>query len=86
MVAKVDVNGELDRQRDSEYTDIDGGSFYVVAPESKTGPIEYIPETARPYREFDFGYGSFVAYAPEGGFTEPEKEEVINILSSFRVE
>lgn len=86
MVAKVDVNGELDRKLDSEYTDMDGGSFYVVAPESKIGTIEYIPETAKPYSEFDFGYGSFVAYAPDQQFTEQEVQEITEILASFRTE
>ncbi|MDD3340051.1 MAG: hypothetical protein PHS82_14480 [Lachnospiraceae bacterium] len=86
MVAKVDVNGELDRQLDDEYTDIDGGSFYVVAPESKIGTIEYIPETVNPYSEFDFGYGSFVAYAPDQQFTEQEVQEITQILASFRTE
>lgn len=35
--------------------------------------------------EFDFGYGSFTATVPPNGFTPKEEQEVIAILSSFRV-
>lgn len=86
MIGKVKVTGELNRQLDHNYTDIDGKTFYIVAPESKIGTIEYIPELENPYTEFDFGYGSFVAYAPENGFTEQEEQEIKQILSSFRTE
>lgn len=85
VVAKVKVNGMLNRQQDMEYTDIDGDTLYTVLPESMIGSFEYIASYI-PHEEFDFGYGSFTATVPEGVLTPKEEKEIIAILSSFRSE
>lgn len=87
VVAELKVTGTMDMRHDSEFTDIDGSVSYAVIPESRIGLHD---DVRNPYCvEFGFKYGSgisFIASAPEDGFTWAEKKVVIDILKSFRVE
>ena len=77
----------MDRKWDSDFTEIDGGSFYAVVPESYLGEREYVKQVGD-IDEFSFDYPrphAFIAESPDGKFTEKEEKEVIEILKSFRV-
>ncbi len=86
VVAKLKQTGEMDMAADSEFTDIDGETAYAVLPELQLGVNESV---RNPYCiDFGFNYSggiSFIASAPEGGFTEQDEKLVIEILKSFRV-
>ena len=87
MVAQLKLIGTLDMQKDKEYTEVDGGVAYAVLPET----FESIHSgLTHPYiLDFSFWYAgnvALIADAPDGGFTEQEKQEVIAILASFRDE
>lgn len=86
VVAKLTVTGELDMKTDSDFRDVNGSVSYAVIPESLLGVDEAV---RNPYSvEYGFKYGdgiSFVAEAPEDGFTKEEEKCVIEILKSFRV-
>ena len=86
MVAKLKITGTMDPRTDINFTDIDGSVFYAVLPESAIGTREYVNRAFN--AEFSFDYSShisFIASAPQGGFTAAEEAEVIAVLSSFRV-
>jgi hypothetical protein len=87
MVAKVYNVGELFLQTDIEYSvvDDDPGTFAVL-PESWIGEQEGMPGLATE-ASLAFEYSnllSFTCTIPEGGLTDAEEREVIQILSSFR--
>ena len=87
VVAKVKAKATMDRKWDSDFTEIDGGSFYAVVPESYLGEREYVKQVGD-IDEFSFDYPrphAFIAESPDGKFTEKEEKEVIEILKSFRV-
>lgn len=84
MVGEIKAVGEYD-MKTGELIPFDGGISYAVIPESYIGTHEAVA-LAGYQEEFSF-YDGVIVYAdtPEGGFTEDEKQEVIQILSSFRV-
>ena len=65
---------------DSDFRDVNGSVSYAVIPESLLGVDEAV---RNPYSvEYGFKYGdgiSFVAEAPEDGFTKEEEKCVIEI-------
>lgn len=85
VVAQLKVTGELDMKVDSDFKEVDGSIAYAVIPESLLGIDE---DVRNPYCiEYGFKYGdgiSFIAEAPENGFTKQEESVVIEILKSFR--
>lgn len=86
VVAKLSVTGEMDMKIDSDFKDVNGSVAYAVIPESLVGVDDSV---RNPYCvEYGFKYGggiSFIAEAPEDGFTKEEEKCVIEILKSFRV-
>lgn len=87
MVAKVKTVGEMYLREESEYTPIDGGTVYAVLPETYIG--EYDARGAD-MLALSFWYGgnvSLIAHPPRNGgeFTEQEVQEVMAILTSFRI-
>ena len=87
MVAKLKVTGHLDMKSDTDFENVDGAISYAVLPESSIGTEDNV---RGPFEsEFSFwysGYVSLIASSPDGQFTETEEQQVIKILSSFRVE
>ncbi len=62
------------------------GSFFAVLPKSEQGETYYKSVLEA---EFSFWHGnhiSFVCTSPDWSFSEEEKQEIIGIMSSFRVE
>ncbi len=62
------------------------GSFFAVLPKSEQGETYY---KSMLEAEFSFWHGnhiSFVCTSPDWSFTEEEEQEIIGIMSSFRVE
>lgn len=87
MVAKLKVVGELQMDTDSDYTRVDGSVYYAVVPESYEGLHDVVGMDGI-YGQFRFKYPgacAFIAEAPGGRFTRTEEDEVVDILSSFRV-
>ena len=86
MVAQLKVTGQLNMKTDSKFEDVDGTIGYAVIPESYSGVNE---DVRGPFKaEFVFwysGYISFTAMSPDGTFTDSEQQEVIAVLSTFRV-
>lgn len=86
VVAKLKVTGELDMMNDTDFKDVDGKVSYAVIPESQLGVDE---DVRGPYcAEYGFNYSggiSFIAEAPEDGFTKKEEKQVVEILKSFKV-
>ena len=86
MVGEIKAIGEYDIKT-GDLNPFDGGTSYAVMPES------YICEHDAAglsgfLDEFSFTYASnilFYSEAPNGVFTDSDKQEVIQILSSFRV-
>jgi hypothetical protein len=87
MVCRIEVTGELFMGIDDDYKPVSGKESYAVMPESYIGTHEATGLTGY-YEEFSSDYGGYLLYAeaPDGSFTEEEKQEVIQILSTFRVE
>ena len=86
MVAKLKVTGHLNMKEDVDFTEIDGSVSYAVLPKSREEEFETIRSVYT--SEFSFWYSghiSFIASAPDGQFTESEEQEVIEILTSFKV-
>ena len=86
VVAKLKQTGEMDMKNDSDFKDIDGKTAYAVMPESQLGVFDSVRNAY--CIEFGFEYAgglSFIAEAPEDGFTKQEEKAVIKILKSFRV-
>ena len=87
MVAKLKVTGHLDMKSDTDFENVDGAISYAVLPESSIGTADNV---RGPFEsEFSFWYSgcvSLIASSPDGQFTETEEQQVIKILSSFRVE
>lgn len=87
MVAKVKVIGELSMDGESDYTSVDGETFYAVVPESYLGEREFAKQVGN-VDAFSFEYPTpyaFIAESPDGTFTEREEREVGEILQSFQV-
>ena len=86
MVAKVQCTATYDMLASENYTPLTDGSYhFAVMPESYAGT--YV-RTGTPMLMDSFCYGcniSFLAIAPETGFTMQEEKEVIAVLSSFRI-
>lgn len=86
MVAKLKVTGHLDMKSDTDFESVDGAISYAILPESSIGTTD---NTRGPFEsEFSFwysGYVSLIASSSNGQFTETEAQQVIKILSSFRV-
>lgn len=86
VVAKLKVTGELDMMNDTDFKDVDGRVSYAVIPESQLGVDEAVRNLYCVEYGFDYSGGiSFIAEAPEGGFTEKEEKQVVEILKSFKV-
>lgn len=86
MVAKLKTTGQLNMQTEKDYHDIDGSVKYAVLPEKRNGKTEDI----RGFNEgvFSFWYSGHIAFtasALDGKFNAEDEEEVIRILSTFRV-
>lgn len=87
MVARVDVVGEAWMGENSDYTSVDGETFYAVVPESYLGEREFVSQAGN-IDEFSFEYPTpyaFIAESSNGKFTEQDEREVVEILKSFRV-
>lgn len=88
MVARVKGTGSMFMDEDEDFTPIDGKESYAVLPESYAGTKSVVGDSG--YMEmlwFEYPQPiSFIAESPDGHFLEDEKKEVIEILSSFRVE
>ena len=87
MVAKAKIVGSLYMDQDTDFTPVDGGTYYTVVPESYVG--EHCPVGLTGiYMACTFEYPSLysiIAEAPDDGkFTAEEEEEIIAILSTFR--
>lgn len=86
MVGEIKAVGEYD-MKTGDLNPFDGGTSYAVMPESYIG--EHDAAGLSGYQdEFSFTYASnilFYSEAPNGVFTDSDKQEVIQILSSFRV-
>ena len=86
MVAEVKIVGEMNMDIDSDYKEVDGATFYAVMPTSMEGKHSDIRNVMLGC-SFDYVANyTFIAMAPSGKFLEEEKQEVIEILSSFRLE
>lgn len=86
MVARVDVVGEAWMGENSDYTSVDGETFYAVVPESYLGEREFVSQAGN-IDEFSFEYPTpyaFIAESSNGKFTEQDEREVIEILKSFK--
>ncbi len=84
IVGEIKTVGEYD-MKTGDLMPIDGKTSYAVIPQSYVGTHEATGLTGY-YEEFTTDYGGYLLYAeaPDGVFTEEEKQEVIQILSSFR--
>ncbi len=81
MVAEVDIlAGDS-----SEYSD--KAAYYAVLPESRSGTYDVTGTGNAIFQVLGYEYPrmkyAIVAVAPEDGFTEREKQEIIAILSSY---
>lgn len=89
IVAELKITSTMDMKNDVDYTPVSDGSIsYAVLPESEIGEHMNIRDLSY-LVDFSFDYGGLVAFiadSPSEGFTEKEKHQVIDILSSFRVE
>lgn len=87
MVAQQKVTGQLYMLLDSDFKDVDGAISYAVLPESRQGIDDDVRHPNIVQFAFWYsGYISFVAESPNGQFSANEEQELIKILSSFRVE
>ena len=87
MVARVDVIGEAWMGENSDYTSVDGETFYAVVPESYLGERGFVSQAGN-IDEFSFEYPTpyaFIAESSNCKFTEQDEREVVEILKSFRV-
>ncbi len=89
MVAKLKVIEMIEMQTDEDFSKVDDGAVaYAVLPESSIG-VRHDVRDLTYLIDFAFDYSSKVAFicqAPDGKFTAEEEQEIIEILSSFRVE
>lgn len=86
MVGAIKGVGEYD-MKTGELIPRDGGVSYAVIPESYIGTQQVTGGLSGFQDTFSFYDGVvFYADAPDGNFTDEEKQEVIQILSTFRVE
>ncbi len=90
VVARVRQTGFMLLDTDTDFAEVDGRIFYALLPEAlleeSGGVLEPYGETGA-METFSFNYYGFyalIAQAPEGGFTEEEEREVVEILASFR--
>ena len=87
MVAQLKLIGTMNMQKDTGYTEVDGGVSYAVLPTTSEGIHSGL--THQYILDFSFRYAgniALIADAPDGGFTEQEMQETIAILASFRDE
>lgn len=87
IVAKIEIVGQLNMDTDTDYTAVGGEIMYAVLPESYIGIHEVVGLTGI-YQACSFKYPLayvFIAEAPDRQFTIEEEQEIIAILSSFRV-
>lgn len=89
MVAKITVDGVLQRETDSDFRETEERVYYAVI-EEKYADTEFTMTSCEYYLNaytdffFDYhGFYTFFATAPDGQFTKEEEQEVIQILSSF---
>lgn len=84
IVGEIKAVGEYD-MKTGDLMPIDNKISYAVIPQSYVGTHEATGLTGY-YEEFTTEYGGYLLYAeaPDGVFTDEEKQEVIQILSSFR--
>lgn len=85
IVAELATTGELNMQTDSDFTEVTDNVSYAVVPETMLGTRDDITRVFE--GEFAFWYSdyiSFIASSPDNKFSETEKQEVVEILSSFR--
>lgn len=86
MVARVHIIGELYMPTDSEFTPIDGATFFALVPTSYLGDREFVGQAGNvdEFSFYHYGWYAFIAEAPDGQFTAKEEQEVIQILQSFK--
>ena len=86
MVAELKTIGILDMRTDTDYRKVDGNVSYAVLPKAEEGIRENVNKATS--GEFVFWYSGNVSFTGQlsDNYTEQEKEEMIEILSSFRVE
>lgn len=86
MVAELKTIGILDMRTDSDYRKVDGNVSYAVLPKAEEGIRENVNKATS--GEFVFWYSGNVSFTGQlsDNYSEQEKEEMIEILSSFRVE
>ena len=89
VVGKVQFIGWYNIDSDEEHTTEDGTVYYALMPENEAGIEKSGMGFSGLYDSFTFAYGSswyyFMASPPSGGFTKEEEQEVLAILSSFRL-
>ena len=86
MVARVKIIGEMEAGVEAEYRSISGTETFAVLPESWAGIREDLRGLNMVALSFD--YSSLISLTcsiPDGGLTVSEEQEIIAIMSSFRV-
>lgn len=86
MVAALKVTGQMDTKTDQDFTAVDGPVSYAVLPASWAGTKDIRGPLEGEAAFWYSGYLSFVAGAPQEGFTEKETQEIQQILASFKCE
>ncbi len=91
-VAQVHITKSMDGYTDEDYKNVDDNPEYAtygIIPENRLGSFEDIVGTDGLYEMLSFEYPiakyCFIAEPPAGGWTKEEREEMIGILSSFRI-
>ena len=87
MVAEIETTGEYFVPDGGTYSDAHSGWIrYALLPESQAGSTQECIIIGLPTLSFWYGgHISFIACPCQGEFTEQEKQEVVAILSSFRL-
>lgn len=89
VVGKVQLVGSYDIDFGQELTTEDETVYYALMPENEAGTEKSGMGFTGLYDSFTFAYGSswyyFMASSPSDGFTKEEEQEVLAILSSFRL-
>lgn len=84
MVAKLETTGILDMRTDYEYTEVvNKEPSYAVLPKSEVGLREGVTKAVS--GEFTFYYGANISFVGTGSNDDFTEQEMIAILSSFRI-
>lgn len=86
VVAKIKVYAYDDGQTEEGEIEFDGPTFYTIIPESYLGDASFCGTGYWAVCSWEYArLVAVIAEAPQGGFTQEEEEEVIQILSSFKI-